>query len=166
MCCCGKPVKNGEPGYSWEGKQFSVRPVSPPTLPDGAVVVYDEPGRCQPMLGGKPYHVDHHSHHYQMVKADGSYRAFVAHGMGTVEFGYDWDWAKVAQLMAPMDSDSRFVLFMSIDSMVKHVERSATAAESAMWRQAAAEKRIKVRKVRGQSKVKVWIEDAVKEAAI
>ena len=64
MCCCAKPNVNGEPGYSWDGKSISTRPVDPPMLEDGDVLLFDEPGRC----GG----MDSHCHHYRLVKSHGS----------------------------------------------------------------------------------------------
>jgi hypothetical protein len=40
-------------------------------------------------------------------------------------------------------------------------KRNATQATDLKWRKAAAEKRIKTRKLRGAAGVKVWIEPAV-----
>ncbi len=120
MCMCGKPTINkdgpGEYGLSWRA----------PELPEECALIYDEPGRCSPMLNGVPYKVDHHSHHYRMFKdSTGSYRAFVKHGMGTVEFGDSYRMEKIAKIMATMDSDARFILFMTIEGLITHAEREA-----------------------------------------
>src|SRR5688572_9405566 len=74
MCMCGKPTINGEPGYSWDGKSIGVRPVDPPALADGDVLVYDGPGRC----GG----LDCHSHHFRLVMDSGRAFLLVQHGGG------------------------------------------------------------------------------------
>jgi hypothetical protein len=41
-------------------------------------------------------------------------------------------------------------------------DRDATLAESLKWRKAAADKRIKTKKLRGKDAVKVWIEPILK----
>jgi hypothetical protein len=47
MCCCGKPVINGQEGYSWDGKTFSVRKPFFPELEDGDELIKDLPGRSK-----------------------------------------------------------------------------------------------------------------------
>ena len=158
MCCCEKSTRNGEPGYSWDGKNVGIRPLSPPELP-GWEIVYDEPGRCGPVVNGKKYDVDHHSHHYRLFKSSsGEYRGLVHHGGGTVEIGMDYEWAKLRLLMDPMDSDSRFILFMAVESIGGKMAEQARESEAHKWRVAATEKRIKTRKQRNSHGVKVWIE--------
>ena len=45
MCCCGKPVINGEMGYKWQPEHSPiVRQPAPPALQDGDALLYDEPG--------------------------------------------------------------------------------------------------------------------------
>lgn len=47
MCCCGKPIVNGEFRYKWQPNDApGVRESDPPELRDGDELVYDEPGRC------------------------------------------------------------------------------------------------------------------------
>ena len=47
MCCCGKPIVNGEFGYKWQPNDApGVRESDPPELCDGDELIYDEPGRC------------------------------------------------------------------------------------------------------------------------
>lgn len=162
MCCCGTPIRNDQPGYSWDGKNSGTYGIEgrAPELA-GATIVYDEMGRCQPIISGKKYMVDHHSHHYRLFKDDiGRYRGFVRHGGGTEEFGDSHVWSKLAMLMETMDSDARFVLFMAIDSTWDKAARSARNAEEARWRLAAADKRIKTRRSAKRGTCKVWIEEA------
>ncbi len=81
MCCCGQPTINGTPGaYSWDGKTWSTRQPEPPPLQEGDTLLYDEPGRC----GG----IDHHSHHFRLVRRQyGGHVVLVRHGGGDERFG-------------------------------------------------------------------------------
>ena len=75
MCCCGKPIVNGEFGYKWQPNDApGVRESDPPELRDGDELIYDEPGRC----GG----LDSHSHHYRVVARTGYFELLVRHGGG------------------------------------------------------------------------------------
>ena len=153
MCCCGKPNTNGTPyAYSWDGKTWITREPSPPAIQDGDVLIYDEPGRC----GG----IDAHSHHFRLVKRGWQYLVLVRHGAGeeSVVLG------SPAHLMVPslamMDSDARYWLLHSLYSVQKDAKMLAECDTAHLWRQAAAEGRIKTRKQRGQNRVNVWIEPA------
>lgn len=47
MCCCGKPVVNGEMGYKWQPNDNPrICPVNPPALEENDQLLRDEPGRC------------------------------------------------------------------------------------------------------------------------
>jgi hypothetical protein len=59
-----------------------------------------------------------------------------------------------------MDSDARYWLLHSLYSVQKDAKMLAECDTAHLWRQAAAEGRIKTRKQRGQNRVKVWIEPA------
>ncbi len=157
MCCCGKPTINGEPGaYSWDGKSFSTRPVDPPPLEDGDVMLWDEPGRC----GG----LDCHSHHFRLVRANYyGLTLLVQHGGGTERVGLGVIFPRLLPSVDSLDSNGRFWLLHSLYSMHRDAERSAREATNASWRTAAAERRIKTRKVRAG--VKVWIEPAAAPVA-
>lgn len=151
MCCCGKPVVNGQPGYSWDGKSFSIRPVNPPDIKDGDVLMYDEPGRC----GG----IDSHSHHFRVVNSGGvwSNAILVRHGGGDERISL----SSVGRLMLPMlaklDSNERYWLLHTIYSAHEDAIARTREKQNLFWMTAAAEKKIKTRKVHGG--VKVWIED-------
>lgn len=150
MCCCGKPNVNGQPGYSWDGKSFSTRPVNPPELLEGDELLYDEPGRC----GG----VDCHAYHFRIVKRTYYLALLVRHGGGDESFDLSFTVAKnMLPSLAAMDSNARYWLMHTIYSAARDAADKATEKQRAFWRTAAAEKRIKTRKVnRG---VKVWVED-------
>lgn len=149
MCCCGKPVVNGEPGYSWDGKSFSTRPVCAPELPEGAELLFDEPGRC----GG----LDCHSHHYRVTKKNGGYSLLVRHGGGEEAIRIS-NGKAVAQILQSLDSTQRYWILSAMFFAHSDGEQTAQEAEQSKWRHAAAQGRIKTRKMRGRDAVKVWIE--------
>lgn len=150
MCMCGKPTINGEPGYSWDGKSVSVRHVMPPELRNGDQLLYDEPGRC----GG----LDSHSHHFRVVKRSYSHALLVRHGGGEEAIDLSVAFKLALDGLAVLDSNSRYWLFLSIHSAQRIAETRAQDKCNATWRKAAAEKRVKTRKMRAG--VKVWIEPA------
>jgi hypothetical protein len=144
MCCCGQPTINGEPGYRWSpGDPPSVHPVSPPTLEDGDRLLFDEPGRC----GGQ----DSHSYHYRVT----SRMLLVRHGGGEERIRLANATMVIAALNMLDSSGARSWLLNAIYHAQADARRAGFAAATAAWQQAAAEKRIKVRKVRGKSDVRV-----------
>lgn len=158
MCCCGQPNVNGTPNaYSWDGKSRSTRQPMPPALRDGDNLLYDEPGRC----GG----LDCHSHHFRLVKCNGSHDVLVRHGGGEERFSL----GVIGRLLVPsferLDSNGRFWLMHTMYSTRSDTRREAESAVEHRWRTAAAEKRIRTRKLRGAPRVKVWIEPVATIAA-
>lgn len=155
MCCCGKPNINGTPGaYSWDGKSFSTRQPNPPPLLDGDILLHDEPGRC----GG----LDCHSHHFRLVNCYGSYDVLVRHGGGDERFSLGVVGKRLLPAIAAMDTNGRFWLLHTLYSTRETAKSDAEYATGLRWRVAAAEKRIKTRKLRGRGQVKVWIEPPAK----
>lgn len=149
MCCCGKPIINGQPGYKWRPEHSGVYSLNPPELGEYDTLVYDEPGRC----GG----VDCHSHHYRVVKRFSQLALLVRHGGGDERIKLH-ETKSFRDLLASLDSDGRYWLLHTIYYSYHDGRDLARDQTESKWRQAAAEKRIKTRKVRGQGSVKVWIE--------
>ena len=150
MCCCGKPTVNGEIGaYSWDGKTFSTRKPSAPELEDGDTLVRDAPGRCG-------HGTDSHAHHFCLVKRHGQYYLLVRHGAGDdrIELGA----RRGAVVLSALDSDSFYWVLQMIYHTIQHERTYAKNSEYQRWHVAAAEKRIKTRKMRGRDAVKVSIE--------
>jgi hypothetical protein len=150
MCCCGKPVVNGEPGYSWDGKSFGIRPVNPPDINDAEALLYDEPGRC----GG----LDSHCHHYRVVQSVGRLWLLVRHGAGDQRIMLS---GPIKDALASLDSNNLYWLLNALYHAQSAAARRAQQAELLRWQTAAAQKRIKVRKIRGTDHAKVTIEPAV-----
>lgn len=113
----------------------------------------NEPGRC----GGQ----DSHCHHYRIV---GTARGLqfptllVRHGGGDESIRLS-NGKAVLQALAALDSNGRYWLLNALYHAANDAKRSGRDAERARWHRAAAEKRIKVRKVRGRDAVTVEIED-------
>lgn len=151
MCCCEKPTINGEVGYRWNdpNSQPGVYPVNAPGLDATDVLLYDEPGRC----GG----LDSHSYHYRLVRRHGSKLMLVRHGGGDERFRLSCTDALLGGLAA-MDSTLRYWIFNAIYHARSDAQQKARDNEAMRWRQAAAENRIRTRKVRGENTVNVWIE--------
>ena len=155
MCMCGKPVKNGEPGYSWDGKSVGVRPVDAPELAEGDTLLYDEPGRC----GG----VNSHHLHLRVVRERwGGFILLVRHGLGDERI-------KITGSGKWLDSlrpGNRYWVLHAIFCAQNDAARNAKGEETARWSQAAAEKRIRTRRARGSSSVKVWIEPKKEQESV
>lgn len=152
MCCCGKPVVNGQPGYKWQpNDRPSIRPINAPALGEHDTLVYDEPGRC----GG----LDAHCHHYRIVRQFGLLYLLVRHGGGDERMKLH-NTKSVDATLASLDSDARYWLLHTIYYAHHDGAQDAREKTNQRWRQAAAEKRIKTRKQRGSESVKVWIEEA------
>ncbi len=157
MCCCGKPVINGEVGYKWQPNDApSVRPVHAPELRERDMLLFDEPGRC----GG----LDAHSHHYRLVKSGPWLELLVRHGGGEESFKLS-DYKTLLPALQALDSNARYWVFHAL--YYAHIEsaRFATSKSDSYWKQAAAEGRIKTRKVRGRTVKKVWVEPPAVELA-
>jgi len=147
MCCCGKPVVNGEPGYKWNfNDKPGVRRVDPPSLTDHDTLIRDEPGRC----GG----IDSHCHHYRLVKSYGSLMLLVRHGGGDERLHLS---GPLESVFNRLDSTDCYWALNAIYHSYSEGRRLGSEHSTATWRKAAAEKRIRTRKQRGGDSVRVWI---------
>ena len=148
MCCCGKPTINGEPGYSWDGRSTMVYAPAPPELAEGDVLLADEPGRC-----GRG--IDSHCYHFRLVENRGQCLLVVKHGAGTerIRFG----WTKTLGDFATTPNADRYWVFQAAYHAVADTSEAAAEKVESLWRRAAAEKRIKTRKLPGQDAVRVTL---------
>lgn len=145
MCFCGTPTVNGQPSKDpWR--------VNPPELKDSDTLLFDEPGRC----GG----IDSHAYHFRVVANSPGGRwcdLLVRHGGGDERMRIS-NAPAVVNGLESMDSNGRYWMLHAIYHAHSDAFRLGRDLEAQSWRQAAAEKRIKVRKVRGQSAVRVSVE--------
>lgn len=153
MCCCGKPVKNGEMGYRWQPNDSPrVREVNPPDLQPEETLLIDEPGRC----GG----LDCHSHHYRVTVRWGTYYLAVRHGGGDERHRISNGKALTEAMILKLDSNQRYWILSAMYHMQSDAADRARTTENMRWKTAAADKRIKTRKLPARGLVKVWIEPA------
>lgn len=150
MCCCAEPNVNGQPGYSWDGKNINTRPLDPPPLIDGDVLLFDEPGRC----GG----MDSHCHHYRLVKNAGSHMLLAQHGGGSerarvsLPRGFSLD---------GVDSNTRYWMLNAIHHAATDARRTAEDSTAHKYKAAFANGLLKKRRMPKRGVVKVWIEAPV-----
>jgi hypothetical protein len=144
MCCCEKPNVNGEVGYRWNDPTAAagVHPVNAPELVDGEILLYDDPGRC----GG----LDSHSYHYRLVRSYSSVFLLVRHGAGDECFRLSCT-NSLLDAFAVMGSTARYWMFNTIYHARSDAERQSREREAMHWRTAAAEKRLRTRKKRGET---------------
>lgn len=155
MCSCGTPTINGQAGYRWQPNDApSIRPVNPPALSDGETLIRDEPGRC----GG----LDSHCHHFRIVKSYASYFLLVRHGGGDERIPLH---KPETDVMRELDSTPCYWIMRAIQGAYSDGRSNAIQTTDLKWRRAAAEKRIKTRKVRNGEGVKVWVEPRTEAAA-
>jgi len=126
-----------------------VHPPAPPELLEGDVLLADEPGRC-----GRG--IDSHSYHFRLVK-DRFNACFllVKHGGGAerIRFGR---LATINAFVMTANQDRYWVLQAAYHA-ISDARQQATEAVANYWRQAAAEKRIKTRRLRRDGTVRVSI---------
>lgn len=138
MCCCETPTINGiDRTYRWQPNDApGIHPVNPPAL-DGCSLLIDAPGRC----GG----LDSHSHHYRLVqRGAGMVALLVRHGGGDERVNYIS--RMVVKSLAHMDQTAAYWLMNAIFSAYHDGKREGSQTTERKWREAASEKRIKVRR--------------------
>lgn len=154
MCCCNTPNVNGELGYKWQPNDApSIRRPDPPTTTDCDTLLYDEPGRC----GG----VDSHCHHYRLIGGACTWLLY-KHGGGEGSIRLSNSLA-LRPVLAGLDSNARYWLFNAIYHAYADGQANGAGRADERWRQAAAEKRIKTRKMPHNRGVKVWINTILAE---
>ena len=150
MCCCGKPVINGEFGYKWQPADApAVRPVAPPDVGEHELLLFDEPGRC----GG----IDSHCHHYRVIRLSGSYDLLVRHGAGQERVHLSNSQAIVTTL-ATLDTNARYWILNALYHAYADGKQAGSTKQDSYWHKAAAQKRIKTRQLPNGRGVRVWIE--------
>lgn len=159
MCMCAQANKNGTPGYCWNDSRIvGTYPVNAPALSEGDKMLFDEPGRCKPMVNGTGG-TDFHSFHFRLVEAqyDG-FALLVRHGGGDERIDLGGDWTRVGPLVALLpDSDARYLMLHALYHTHSHAARHAADRTANDYRVAFAEGRLKKRKARGRNAYDVTI---------
>jgi hypothetical protein len=141
--------------YSYRQREWR----APKVIDPDEVILFDEPGRVLMRENGDGTCC--RSHYFRVTKPPfGQVTVRVKHGGGeeSVSLGYD---PRLFTGLSMMDSDSRFRLLWAIMQTNGDSKRVGYEKAEARWRQAAADKRIKTRKMPGRDAVKVWIEEKI-----
>jgi hypothetical protein len=118
-----------------------------PSVPEGETVLFAEPGR---VLRNTCFR----SHYFAVTRGEyGRATLRVHHGGGEEAFHLSYD-GSTERTLALLDSDARYLLLWQFMELYGNGCRD----EGNRWLCAAAEKRIRVRKVRGQNLAHVSIE--------
>jgi len=133
-------------------------------MEEGEELFFDEPGRIlYRHENGRKDGVDCRSHYFRVTKPKfGFYKLKVRHGGGEESACLKYD-KMIIEGLAKMDSDSRYWMLYAIMDVKSKAETSTAEKINSSWRTAAAQKRIKTRKVKAG--VKVWIDPAPTESA-
>lgn len=139
---------------------FTERAWRRPTVREGETVLFEEPGRVLPSRDGR-HDVCCRSHYFLIIRcASGSLLLRVKHGSGEEVMSLGWDHTRVLRGFEAMDSDARFRFCWMLIQTRSDAARAAAEHADARWRSAIAEGRVRRRKVRGQSQVRVTIVEA------
>jgi len=135
-----------------------------PSVPEGEVVLYDEPGR---VLQQDRWKVCYSAFHYRLTQAGQGGRLMlrVRHGGGEEYTDLGYPNPQNLAAFAALDSDGRFILFHMLRSVHDDGATLAASKTRRVYVQAFTDGRLKKRKVRGQAEVRVWIEPERSTAA-
>lgn len=144
-----------------EERNYGAEPWRAPTLKEDDALLFSECGRVVKAhtYGHDDCGIDYRSHYFRIVRARyGGCFLLVKHGGGEERFQLDYSKARIGQFFEPLDSTQRYLLmhlFYNVHSQAKQATREKTAHE---YKTAFANGKLKKRKQRGSSTIKVWIE--------
>ena len=133
-----------------------------PEVTSRDIILFDEPGRCQPMINGKG-ETDYHSHYFRLVKTEmGPYRLLVRHGAGQEELDLSYGYTRIQEILAVMDSDVRYLMLHALYCAGQTGSKAAREETREHYRKAFVTGRLKKRKnTKYQDGFKVWIEPEI-----
>jgi hypothetical protein len=134
-----------------------------PTVPEGEILLHDEPGR---VLDQDSYRVCYSAYHYRLTQAGKGGRLMlrVKHGGGEECQGLGYPNPQNLAAFAALDSNGRFILFHMLRTAGADGAKHAAASVRHEYAQAFTDGRLRKRKERGVNRVKVWIEPAASAA--
>jgi hypothetical protein len=138
--------------YAWRERDWRR-----PSLPDGEVVVFDEPGRVLPdaRTGGGTCC---RSHHFVVSTAatGGMPMLRVRHGGGQRCWPLSWD-PRLIEALAALDSDQRFRMLWTLAAAHEESYRKGAAESAERYEAAFVQGRLRKRKIRGTGRYRVTI---------
>lgn len=110
--------------------------------------------------------VDYNSFTLKLVRDMGFHYLYVTHGAGEEKIPLIHVREQVIENILNMEPDTRFLtLFAFYDIAKSEFQKGFNKAEIT-YQRAAAEGRLKTRKVRGENRVRVWVEDPAPEKEV
>lgn len=137
-----------------EERNWGAEPWRAPAIGKDDALIFSECGRVLD-------NVDYRSHWFVLTKCHSFYFLLVKHGGGEERLQIGWS-DRLAQALAAVDSDNRYLLMHTMHKINSSAKQYAWDNANATYKKAFAEGRLKKRKVRGQAAVKVWIEPEIK----
>lgn len=151
MCRCEQPTINGDRGS---------HVLIAPELADGDELLIDAPGRCG-TPPGCDRGIDCHAYHHRLVQNGCRYYLITRHGAGEERHQISYGTAAGIPSIIAAPEGAHYWLLHTIYTAARMASESASNATAARWATAAANGRIKTRKVRGTNNVKVSVAPAV-----
>lgn len=143
-------------------RNWGAEPWRAPDLAEGDAIMYSECGRI--IEAGTHGHgrngIDYRSHYFRVVSGTNGHGCFllVKHGAGQERIKLDYNAQRAAQFFEPLGSNERYLLMHMLFSVSREARTVAQAETATTYRKAFIDGRLKKRKARGQSTIKVWIE--------
>lgn len=122
-----------------------------PSISDSAITLFEEKGRVINDVDYSPFTV-------ALAQDFDSYHVIITSGAGTESFFLTFD-PLVADAISNMPSDARFLTLLEMREIKTRFLSAGFNKAQSIWQRAAAEDRIKTRKLRGRNEVRVWIEE-------
>ena len=96
----------------------------------------------------------------------GFHYLYVTHGAGEEKISLIYVRELVIKNILNMDSYTRFLTLFAFYDIAKSEFQKGFSKAEVTYQRAAAEGRLKTRKVRGENRVKVWVEDPAPEKEV
>ena len=126
----------------------------PVKVEEGEQLFFDEPGRVY-YNADLSCDVDMGSFYFRVIRREfGGVILRCKSGLGVTEIRLGIN-DRVIVALSSMDSHSRFIMLMEMRDLHNRAVEVTTNTVETTWQRAAAEGRIKTRKVRGENKVRV-----------
>jgi hypothetical protein len=110
--------------------------------------------------------VDYNSFTLKLVRDMGFYHLYVIHGAGEEKISLIHVKEQVIKTILNMEPDTRFLTLFAFYDIAKNEFQKGFNEAEVTYQRAAAEGRLKTRKVRGENRVKVWVEDPAPEKEV
>lgn len=103
--------------------------------------------------------VDYNCYTLKLVRDMGFHHLYVTHGAGEEKISLIHVKEQVIKNILNMEPDTRFLTLFAFYDIAKSEFQKGFCRAETIYQRAAAEGRLKTRKVRGENRVRVWVEE-------